>query len=153
MVVRQVDEAGESHGKHHEYGRESQGFAHRDHVRRSIHDAEVDGEHHQHEEEEAAPRPDRVVDGTILSGAIGSRRAAPEAAELRASRRQPLAPRDFVQSHGDTMPESDKGLFQHTGFFGQASEPPVVGMHGSMKAKVMKAARLAVHQTRHAEPF
>ena len=51
------------------------------------------------------------------------------------------------------MSESDEGLFQHSGLFSQPFEPPVVGMHGSVKAQIMKPPRVTIHETRHAEPF
>lgn len=69
------------------------------------------------------------------------------------SARQPFAPCDFIEPDRDAMAKSDERLFQHARFFAQAPEPPVVGMHGTVQAKVVKASRFTVHQTRYAEPF
>jgi hypothetical protein len=62
------------------------------------------------------------------------------------SRRQPVAPCVLVQADGDFAAKSDKRLLQHARLLGELLEPPVIGMHRALQAKVEKAARLAVHQ-------
>jgi len=49
------------------------------------------------------------------------------------------------------MTKSDERLFQHARLFAQAPEPPIVGVHGTLQAQVMKASRFAVYQIRYAE--
>ena len=51
------------------------------------------------------------------------------------------------------MAKSDERLFQHPRLFAEAFEPPVVGMHGTVQAKIMEASRFTVHQIRYAEPI
>lgn len=49
------------------------------------------------------------------------------------------------------MTKSDERLFQHARLFAQAPEPPIVGMHGTVQAQVMKASRFTVDQIRRAK--
>ncbi len=139
VVVGQVHEAGEGERQHDQNGREGKRLAHSDDVRLAIHDAEVDGQHHEHEEEKPSPGPERVVDGTILACVVGLAGTATAFVAVR-SGGQPFAPRVLLQSHRDSMTEAHQRLFQHPGLLDESLEPPVIGMHGTLQSQVVKAA-------------
>jgi hypothetical protein len=51
------------------------------------------------------------------------------------------------------IPEPHQWLPDHPWFFDQSFEPPIVGVHRSLQAKVEKTSRVPVHQGGDSKPF